>query len=115
MAIVVIGVSEAGIAGLQGNVSDRVFAADLVIAAPRFHGQIPDGPEIVAWPSPFSDIYELLDARQGENIVVLATGDPLWFGAGASLIARIGVDNCEIIKCESECVHGPGKICLCMG
>lgn len=41
----------------------------------------------VEWPVPFSDgIAKLLDLR-GQKVVVLASGDPFWFGAG-SVISR---------------------------
>lgn len=41
----------------------------------------------IDWPVPFADgIAEML-ALRGQNVVVLASGDPFWFGAGA-VIAR---------------------------
>ena len=43
--------------------------------------------ETVAWPVPFANGIDLLRAFRGRPVVVLASGDPFWFGAG-SVIAR---------------------------
>lgn len=41
------------------------------------------------WPRPFeAGIASLLDAR-GSKVVLLASGDPFWFGAGTTLTARL--------------------------
>ena len=124
MTVFVVGVSEAGVAGLASEVLDRIAVADIVIAAPRFHSQLPVGPNVVPWPSPFSKVFALLEESADKSVAVLATGDPLWFGAGASIIQRLGVENCEIIpgvsgfqvaasrmgwpisSCETLTVHG---------
>ena len=48
----------------------------------------------MAWPSPFDTLIDQLKALKGKRVVVLATGDPLWFSVGA----RIGrqIDPAEI-------------------
>ena len=43
--------------------------------------------ERIAWPVPFADGLPVLTDLRGRRVVVLATGDPFWFGAG-SVIAR---------------------------
>lgn len=43
--------------------------------------------EIIEWPVPFADGLACLASRRGCKVVVLASGDPFWFGAG-SVIAR---------------------------
>ena len=40
------------------------------------------GADCIPWPVPFSDGIALLAAHKGRNVVVLASGDPFWFGAG---------------------------------
>lgn len=39
----------------------------------------------IEWPVPFADGVPLLLAQRGRKVVVLASGDPFWFGAGSSL------------------------------
>ena len=127
MALTIIGVSEAGVGALGAKAKASIQSGQLIIAAPRFHdGVLAVQPSAVieSWPSPFSDIYDLIAARDGQNIVVLATGDPMWFGAGASLVAYFGLEQCEIVPgvsgfqmaaarmgwslsgCETLTVHG---------
>ncbi|TCO74107.1 precorrin-6Y C5,15-methyltransferase (decarboxylating) [Rhodovulum euryhalinum] len=43
--------------------------------------------ERIEWPVPFADGLPVLRALRGRRVVVLASGDPFWFGAG-SVIAR---------------------------
>lgn len=44
--------------------------------------------ETVVWPVPFKDGLSLLDGYRGRPTVVLASGDPFWFGAGSVLAGR---------------------------
>ena len=41
----------------------------------------------IEWPIPFSEGLPILMARRGKQTIVLASGDPFWFGAG-SVVAR---------------------------
>ncbi len=43
----------------------------------------------VAWPVPFADGVAELLAMRGQSVVVLASGDPFWFGAGAVLARHL--------------------------
>ncbi len=55
---------------------------------PRHLSLLPEaGAERVEWPVPFSDGLPILQGLRGKQTVVLASGDPFWFGAG-SVIAR---------------------------
>lgn len=44
--------------------------------------------ETVVWPVPFKNGLNLLDGYRGRPTVVLASGDPFWFGAGSVLSGR---------------------------
>ena len=74
---------------------------DLVVAAPRFHKDIPTGPEIIDWPSPFSNIYSFLNQILRNRLRFSTTGDPMWYGAGASLVRELGPHGCEVIPAVS--------------
>ena len=97
----IIGVGQGGVDSLSAEVRDRLANMDLIIAAPRFHDGLPDGPEIQDWPSPFSNIYSLVEANSAKSVALLATGDPMWFGVGASLVRRLGADACEVVPAVS--------------
>ena len=97
----IIGIGEAGFESLAPELQQRVADAEIVIAAPRFHAQLPTSPKVMGWPSPFSDIHSLIEKNAGRKLVLLATGDPMWFGAGASIARRLGRDGCEVIPAPS--------------
>ena len=97
----VIGVGEGGVATLAPALRERLAGMDMIIAAPRFQDALPDGPQIHDWPSPFSNIYSIIEDNSDKQLALLATGDPMWFGAGASLVRRLGPDGCEVIPAVS--------------
>ena len=97
----VIGVDEGGVMALPENLRSRLAGMDMIIAAPRFHADLPEGPEIQDWPVPFSNIFRLLKDSSNKSLALLTTGDPMWFGAGASLIREFGPQGCEVIPAVS--------------
>ena len=97
----VIGVDESGVSALPQHLLGRLAGMDLVVTAPRFRQAIPSGPEIIEWPSPFSNIYNILKSNPKKSIALLTTGDPMWHGAGASLVRELGPQGCEIIPAVS--------------
>ena len=58
------------------------------------------GPRAEVWPVPFATGIPRLRALQGTSVVVLASGDPFWFGAG-SVFAR------AFDPLEWRCLPGP--------
>lgn len=60
------------------------------MGAARHLSLLPDTrAERIVWPVPFADGVELLMTRRGTPTVVLASGDPFWFGAGSVLARRL--------------------------
>lgn len=91
----IVGIGEDGMDGLTPATRAVVEAAEVIVGGDRHH-QLSDAvtAERLAWPSPFDALIDQLHALRGRRVVVLATGDPLWFSVGA----RIGrsVDSGEI-------------------
>jgi precorrin-6B C5,15-methyltransferase / cobalt-precorrin-6B C5,C15-methyltransferase len=81
-----IGVGEDGLAGLPDASRKALLEAEVVFGGPRHLALL--GVQGDAWPVPF-DVAPVL-ARRGQRVVVLASGDPFWFGAGGSLMAHVG-------------------------
>ena len=106
----VIGVAEGGIASLSAEIRDRLAGMDLVVAAPRFRDGLPDGPETIDWPSPFSDIFNVLSDNPDKSVALLTTGDPMWYGAGASLVRELGPDGCEVVPAVSGLQHAAARL-----
>ena len=86
--LTIIGLGEDGPDGLTPASQAALARADIVMGPPRHLDLLPDlKAHRITWPVPFVDGIPLLMAHHGENVVVLASGDPFWFGAG-SVIAR---------------------------
>lgn len=91
----IVGIGEDGMEGLSPATRAVIEAADIIVGGDRHHALAPNlSAERVAWPSPFDALIEQLKSYHGKRVVVLATGDPLWFSVGA----RIGraIDASEI-------------------
>ena len=98
---VVIGVDESGVTALPASLRDRLAGMDIIIAAPRFHDGLPGGPDILDWPTPFSIIFNIINNNSKKSLALLTTGDPMWFGAGASLVSELGPEGFEVIPAVS--------------
>ncbi len=91
----IVGIGEDGLDGLLPATRAVVEAAEVIVGGDRHHTlSSAITVERVAWPSPFDALIDLLKSMSGRRVVVLATGDPLWFSVGA----RIGraIDPGEI-------------------
>jgi len=99
--LTIAGIGEIGPQALSEAVKTALAEASLIVAATRFHAALaamlgtPD--HVIGFPSPLADLYSKLEAHKGQKIIILATGDPLWYGIGASLINRFGADACLLI------------------
>lgn len=82
----IIGIGEDGLDGLSPATRTVIEAAEVIIGGARHHVLAAnDTAEQLAWPSPFDALIGELQARRGKRVVVLATGDPLWFSVGAKI------------------------------
>jgi len=92
----IVGIGEDGMDGLTPATRAVVEAAEIIIGGDRHHGLSEAvTAKRLSWPSPFDALIAQLEALKGRRVVVLATGDPLWFSVGA----RIGraLDPAQIV------------------
>jgi len=85
--LTIIGLGEDGAAGLSSASRAALAAADIIFGGSRHLALAGAGARGRAWPVPF-DIAPVL-AERGRPVVVLASGDPFWHGAGGSLSAHL--------------------------
>ena len=82
----IVGIGEDGLDGLTPATRAVVKAADVIVGGDRHHNLSDNTTaERIAWPSPFDAVIDQLLALKGKRVVVLATGDPLWFSVGARI------------------------------
>jgi len=85
----VIGIEEDGLAGLSLAALELLDAADVIYGGARHLAMLGEQKaERFPWGVPFSKNMADIATRRGQQVVVLATGDPQWFGVGA-MLARI--------------------------
>lgn len=82
----IVGIGEDGMAGLLPATRAIVESAEVIVGGERHH-HLSEAvrAERIAWPSPFDALTGLLAGLRGRRVVVLATGDPLWFSVGARI------------------------------
>ena len=96
--IYIIGISDDGLEGLSSAAVGRLKDADLIVGPASLiekTGAFTAKKEIVG--SDLDKLALLLDAHQGGNAVVLAGGDPLFYGTARYLCDRLGKDRFEVV------------------
>lgn len=102
--IAVIGMEGDGVDRLAPDIQRRIAAADLLMGGERHLARLPgSSAERIVIGSNLKEITEraLSGLKEGKRVVVLASGDPLFYGIGAFLIKRIGKDRVEVIPAVS--------------
>lgn len=98
----VIGIGEDGIEGLPASARAVLEAAEVVVAPKRVLAGIQGlTAETHAWSSPLSGMVERILGWRWRRVVVLATGDPMHFGIGATLTKHVGVGEMRVIPSPS--------------
>ena len=97
--LTIIGIGEDGLSGLGNSIRDTIKDAEYLFGGER-HLKLVNKKGFV-WKSPLEDSFIELDQLQGKNVVVIASGDPMWFGIGATLGRRYGPSAIKIIPSSS--------------
>lgn len=85
--LTILGIGEDGLNGLSEASRAALAGAEVIFGGPRHLTLAGAGEKGRDWPVPFSVAPVL--AERGRRVVVLASGDPFWFGAGGSLMASL--------------------------
>ena len=89
--LTIIGLGEDGLNGLTDASLKAVIEANEIWGAARHIDLVREhvSAKLIVWPVPYSDGVDQLIARRGRPTVVLASGDPFWFGAGSVLTQQL--------------------------
>lgn len=102
--ITVVGIGADGWEGLGAAARGAVLGAEEVIGSPRQLDLLPpDTPPRSAWPAPMAPAIDALLARPGGQVCVVASGDPMLHGIGATLAARLPLDRLTVLPHVSAC------------
>jgi precorrin-6B C5,15-methyltransferase / cobalt-precorrin-6B C5,C15-methyltransferase len=97
--IYIIGVGGDGVAGLTARARELVASADLVLGADNALGLIPEvTAERYRIGGDLQEVVHTLEAGLGRRrMVILAGGDPLFYGVARYLCDRLGKDRFEVL------------------
>ncbi|MCF5229326.1 MULTISPECIES: precorrin-6y C5,15-methyltransferase (decarboxylating) subunit CbiE [unclassified Pseudomonas] len=100
--LTVVGIGEDGFKGLGRNARHALLRATRIIGGQRQLDLLPVciRGERQLWPSPFS--LEPVLASRGEPVCVLASGDPMFYGVGASLARQVAAEELLILPAPSS-------------
>ena len=101
--LTVVGIGEDGFKGLGKNARRALLGASRIFGGQRQLDLLPAciRGERQLWPSPFS--LDPVLALRGEPVCVLASGDPMFFGVGASLARQVPDAEMLILPAPSSC------------
>ena len=95
----VIGIGEDGITGLSSLAKTLLNNAEIIIGGNRHLAMLPpnDNRPKLVWNSPIETTIEDIIKKRGKSVCVLASGDPMFYGIGATLTRRIPISEMTII------------------
>lgn len=101
--LTVVGIGEDGYPGLGKAARHALLAAEQVFGSERQLALLPHCIRAtrLPWPKPFS-LAPVLE-RRGTPVCVLASGDPMFFGVGASLARELPSEELHILPAPSSC------------
>jgi precorrin-6B C5,15-methyltransferase / cobalt-precorrin-6B C5,C15-methyltransferase len=98
----VVGVGEDGLAGLSPIARALVSQASVIVGGERHLAMLPaDLQERIVWSTPIATSLEQIKQRRGQSVCVLASGDPMCYGIGVSLLRQTPITEMTIIPAPS--------------
>lgn len=103
----IVGLGADGQAGLSPVARQAIEEAELVVGSLRQLALVKSllRADTLVWPSPLSDGITQVLARRGQSTTVLGSGDPFFFGIGATLARRL-------VRGEFICHPAPSSLSL---
>ncbi len=90
----IIGIGEDGLDSLSAAARQILLDAEVIVGGERHHGlSLEITAERLSWPSPFDAMIETIKGLKGRRVVILVTGDPLWYSVGARITKAINASE----------------------
>ena len=97
----VIGIGAAGIAELSPSARGLIDRATLIVGGQRHLDMLDSHQPKLVWESPIASSIAAILKYRGTPVCVLASGDPLWYGIGVTLLRYISIEEMTIIPAPS--------------
>jgi precorrin-6Y C5,15-methyltransferase (decarboxylating) len=96
--LTIVGMGEDGYEGLSARARQALQTAAVIVGSDRLLKLLPPhDAELQEWPQPFSAMAARIAPLRGRQTVILATGDPMNYGAARKLLTFIPFAETEII------------------
>ena len=98
--VTVVGIGADGWTGLPPRSKAAIEQADALVGGPRQLSLLPDAiaAKRIPLPSPLlPGLAELVAAHAGSALVVLASGDPMFYGIGSTLVGILGAARVSVL------------------
>nr|WP_314479411.1 precorrin-6y C5,15-methyltransferase (decarboxylating) subunit CbiE [uncultured Pseudomonas sp.] len=108
--LTVVGIGEDGFSGLGKQARRALLGSTRIIGSPRQLALLPRcvAGERLNWPTPFS--LQPVLALRGSPVCVLASGDPMFYGVGASLARQVPADEMQVLSMPSSCALAAARL-----
>lgn len=94
----IVGIGADGLAGLPAASRTLVETAELIVGGDRHLAMVMNGSaRKLAWKFPLDGLMQEITAARASRVVVLATGDPMAFGIGSTLVRHFKPDDMTIL------------------
>lgn len=103
--ITVIGIGEDGLDGLTSHAKQLLKSADHIFGGARHLALLSDNKLnaiLHVWPKPLLLAIDQIKLLKGQSVVILASGDPMHFGVGATLVRYFSIDEIDVIANPSS-------------
>ncbi|MGG6266138.1 precorrin-6y C5,15-methyltransferase (decarboxylating) subunit CbiE [Leptolyngbya sp. AN03gr2] len=98
----IVGIGEDGLEGVAPIGRSLIDQAEILVGGDRHLAMLPnDSRPRIRWSSPIEDSIQKLLSYRGQAVCVLASGDPMCYGIGVTLIRRITIDEMTLVPAPS--------------
>lgn len=96
--LTVIGIGDDGLAGISAAARALIESAEVLVGGDRHQAMVASKTaERITWSCGVGSVVEQIATRRGRRVVVLTTGEPMWFGAGGNLARRFPIEEMTIL------------------
>jgi len=96
--LTVLGIGDDGLDGLSASARALVATAELLVGGERHQAMVAStAAQRLTWDGGVHRAAAEIAKWRGRRVVVLATGDPMWFGGGANLAREFGPGEMTVI------------------
>lgn len=107
----VLGLGEEGTDALAPAARAILQNAEVLVGGERHLAMVNNGEaERIAWASPLSRTLDDIAARRGKRVAVLASGDPMFYGIGATLARRFPREEMTVVPAVGALAHACARL-----